>query len=294
VTAVARWRAWSTHVELAVVDAGQLRDATEVVTDRMAAVDAACSRFRPDSELRRLRPGRQQLGPLLAELVAAALQSAQDTDGLVHPGLGRTLRSAGYDRSFADLPRRRPRQVRTTPAVDWRSVRLHGDELELPSGVELDLGATAKAWVVDDIARRLGDVGVRALIGVGGDMAVAGKPPEAGWPVAVGDLGGPIDVVELRGALATSSTARRTWRCGGQLLHHVLDPRTGAPAPPVWRTVSVAAPSCLAANTASTAAVVMGETAPRWLEVRALPARLVALDGTVCCIGGWPPEDCAA
>jgi thiamine biosynthesis lipoprotein len=87
-------------------------------------------------------------------------------------------------------------------------------------------------------------------------------------------------------ALATSSTAGRTWGRPGELLHHILDPRTGRPAPRVWRTVSVAASSCLRANTLSTAAVVRGHRAPDLLA--GVPARLVTPDLDVLRLGGWP------
>ena len=65
----------------------------------------------------------------------------------------------------------------------------------------------------------------------------------------------------------------------------------------VWRTASVAAVSCVAANTASTAAIVLGEDAPRWLESAGVVARLVRPDGRVVITGGWPAQEelpCAA
>ena len=71
-------------------------------------------------------------------------------------------------------------------------------------------------------------------------------------------------------------------------MHHIVDPRTGDVAVPVWRTVTVAAGSCVDANTASTAAIVLGAAAPGWLAERRLPARLVAEDGTVGHVAGWP------
>jgi FAD:protein FMN transferase len=92
------------------------------------------------------------------------------------------------------------------------------------------------------------------------------------------------------GGLATSSTAVRRWRRGGSAYHHVLDPRTGLPAEPVWRTVTVTAASCVDANTASTAAIVRGRSAPEWLAALGLPARLVGADGTVHRVAGWPPD----
>ena len=120
---------------------------------------------------------------------------------------------------------------------------------------------------------------------------MAGEPPDGGWRIRVQDRtgaartqppDGPSQVVTIRdGGLATSSTAARRWQRGGDVLHHILDPRTGLPAAPVWRTVSVAAASCADANTAATAAVIRGRQAPAWLAGLGLPARLVAPDGTV-------------
>jgi thiamine biosynthesis lipoprotein len=74
----------------------------------------------------------------------------------------------------------------------------------------------------------------------------------------------------------------------GQAMHHILDPGSGLPARGPWRTVSVAAATCADANIAATAAIVLGDDAPDWLAGQALPARLVALDGTARTQGGWP------
>jgi thiamine biosynthesis lipoprotein len=93
------------------------------------------------------------------------------------------------------------------------------------------------------------------------------------------------------GALATSSTTVRRW---GRTAHHLIDPRTGLPAVSPWRTVSVAAASCVDANTASTAAIVLGDDAPEWLAARNLPARLVDQAGGVLAVAGWPAEAVAA
>jgi len=71
-------------------------------------------------------------------------------------------------------------------------------------------------------------------------------------------------------------------------VHHLLDPATGRPAALIWRTVSVAAASCLDANIASTAAIVRGEHALEWLESLGLPSRLVSADGSVRHLAGWP------
>ena len=73
-------------------------------------------------------------------------------------------------------------------------------------------------------------------------------------------------------------------------MHHILDPRTGEPVREVWRTVSVAAATCLDANVATTAALVAGSDAETWLHDVGLPARLVAADGTLRFVGAWPRD----
>jgi thiamine biosynthesis lipoprotein len=90
------------------------------------------------------------------------------------------------------------------------------------------------------------------------------------------------------GGIATSSTTVRRWTRGAVELHHIIDPATGLPAQGRWRTATVAAGSCVDANIASTAAIVMGDGATVWLESRRLQARLVDNEGNVRRIGGWP------
>jgi thiamine biosynthesis lipoprotein len=72
------------------------------------------------------------------------------------------------------------------------------------------------------------------------------------------------------------------------VVHHLIDPRTGLPARSPWRTVSVAAATCVDANAAATAALIRGENGPAWLERIGLAGRLVADDGRVVRVGGWP------
>lgn len=281
----ASWRALGTSVQLVVSDhLTQARTALERVLDD---VDRACSRFRPDSELSTLAPYTwTEVSPLLARLLTVAREAAQRTDGLVDPTVGQALVELGYDRTFALVAHDGPAvSVRTVPA-GWQHVEVDGTRVRVPPGV--DLGATAKAYAADLALEAM--LSTAALVGLGGDLATKGPDP---WPVRVTDVtdvpeGG--QVVAIRGGLATSGTAARRWTRGGRVVHHLLDPRTGLPAAPVWRTVSVLAPTCLEANVASTAAVVLGTDACRWLHDRGYAARLVAEDGTVVRSGTWPEE----
>lgn len=316
--AFAAWPALGMLIQLVVTDPDRLATARELLESDIAALDLACSRFRPDSELvavghaARGAPGpvTVAVSPLLAEAVDVSLRAARLTDGDVDPTVGGALAALGYDRDFRELPGpgTAPRAadvpgpggvgVRLIPG--WRSVAVDvaAGQLTVPAGIQLDLGATVKGWAADRSAARLAErLGCGVLVSLGGDTAVAGPAPEGGWQVRVQDrtglpsepADGPSQVVAIRdGGLATSSTAARRWRHGGDVLHHILDPRTGLPAAPVWRTVSVAAASCADANTAATAAIIRGAGAPAWLGGLCLPGRLVAADGTVRTIAGWP------
>jgi thiamine biosynthesis lipoprotein len=305
--ASASWQALGTGVQVTVTDGRQLAAARAMLEADLAAVDLACSRFRPDSEIvgldRAMGAGPAEVSPLLAEAIAVALRAARLTGGDVDPTVGAAMNAVGYDRDFALVSRDGPAvklTVRTVPG--WRQVEFDEQArlLRLPPGVRLDLGATAKAWAADRAAARIAAAtGAGVLVSLGGDVAVSGQAPDGGWRIRVQDISGrpedppagPSAVVAVStGGLATSSTAARRWRRGGDVLHHILDPRTGLPAAPVWRTVSVAAATCTDANIASTAAIIRGRAAPAWLTELGLPARLVDDAGRVHTVGGWPAE----
>jgi thiamine biosynthesis lipoprotein len=100
----------------------------------------------------------------------------------------------------------------------------------------------------------------------------------------------PARVSVRAGGIASSGVRVRRWRTASGEMHHILDPRTGRPAKSPWSTVTVAGATCLDANAASTAAIVLGADAPGWLADRGLPARLARLDGSTIAVAGWPAE----
>ncbi|MEA2425139.1 MAG: FAD:protein transferase [Thermoleophilaceae bacterium] len=286
--------ALGTTAQMTLADEHHADEATALMRARLAEIDRAASRFRPDSELMLVQAmggGPRRISSLLAGAVHAALAAARGTDGLVDPTVGAAIRAAGYDRDFADLPDNGRASAANAHAVDWTTIGFDPRRrlLDIPAGVELDLGATAKALMADRIARELRlHTGAPVLVNLGGDVAVAG----GGWDVGIAEdhsARTADQVVHINtGGVATSSTVVRNWTAGGQRRHHIIDPATGEPADTPWRTVTVAARTCLAANTASTAAMVMGDGAPAWLAEHGVAARLVATDSTVVRTGGWP------
>ena len=296
--------ALGTTAVIVVGDPDALETAHAALRREVDAIDLACSRFRPDSELVRMNAASGEevhVSPLLFDAVRTALDAARASAGLVDPTVGRTLRLAGYDATFSVVRHRDGRLVRPSFVCDpsWRTVELDETRrtVRTPKGVELDLGATAKALASDRAASRAhAATGAGVLISLGGDIAVAGEPPPGGWSIRITeDNAAPLDspgpaVGISAGGLATSGTTVRRWSSNAGRLHHIVDPRTGRPASAHWRTVTVAAASCVDANTASTAAIVLGERAPAWLVELRLPARLVRYDWLTSCVAGWPAE----
>jgi thiamine biosynthesis lipoprotein len=292
------WRALGTEVDVRCIN-GDLDAAHAAVRAEIEAIDLACSRFRSDSEVSRLNAARGAMvpvSPLLAEAVAVALRAATLTDGLVDPTVGAAMCEIGYDVDFAAVPEEGPPVVLVSrPVPGWRRIQLDSDGLRLgvPRGVMLDLGATAKALCADRAADAAAAAsGGSVLVSLGGDIAVGGDLPEGGWDVRLSASPEPEapgwELVRLHGGgLATSGTTARRWARGGRTMHHIVDPRTSLPAPERWTAVSVVAATCVDANIASTAAVVLGDEAPAWLAARGLAARLCNTSGDVIHVGEW-------
>ena len=302
VLGIADDRALGGSLRLVVTDLRSLARAKAAVDGVISAIDLAASRFREDSELSRLNASPERdvvVSPLLAQALTAGLRGAELTGGAVDPTVGTAVKVAGYDVDFALVAREgAPIPVRATRVPGWRAIRFDPRTRQtwIPNGVEIDLGATAKALAsdlaADAAARSLSEGGV--LVSLGGDIAVAGQPPPGGWSVQVSeDSGAALDegeeaVAIVDGGIATSSTTVRRWTRGGVVLHHIIDPATSLPADGPWRTATVAAATCVDANIAATAAIVKGKGALDWLEEHGLAARLVDLHGRITRSSTWP------
>lgn len=286
---------WGGQAVVSVTERSGLDAALEQVKRTVAAFDLSCSNFREDSELAQLNQSAGEevvVSKLLFDAVSEALRGARVTGGAVDPTVGQVLVAHRINPPLSDQP------VRIAPVPGYTVVELDRtrNTIKLPAGVQLDLGATAKAVAADMAAdAACAAAGCGVLVGLCGDIAVAGPPPAGGWGVRVtddhrhGDAPGQTVAIE-GGGLATSSVTVRRIGTGAESLSHLINPGTGHPVDGPWRTVSVTATSCVDANIGSTAAIVLGADAEDWLEVNGLPARLVAHDGTVRHVAGWPEE----
>jgi thiamine biosynthesis lipoprotein len=296
-------RAIGTTATVLVTRPDRVDTALQLLKDDLAALDLACSRFRDDSEIRRVEGcslGRPvTISPLLFDALEVACDVAARTAGIVDPTIGSALVELGYDRDFEALVDRHPADDHFEPAPGWWQIRLDraARSVAIPAGVHVDLGSTAKAFAADRTAQRIAtalDCGV--LVNLGGDVAIGGPAPTDGWAVGIAShCTTPTDDVEVvlavhAGGVATSGTTARTWTRNGRLMHHIIDPWTGAPAPSVWSLVSTLAPSCVEANAWSTAAIVWGDDAIGNLGAHGVSARLVDCHGNVTLVGQWPVE----
>ena len=282
---------------IAAIEAeGILRTETE-------AIDRACSRFRPDSELAHLHAnaGRTvEVSSLLFESLDVAYSVAERTHGAVDPTVGNAIEKLGYDRDFEQIEPRPLQLADPGPVPGFRHLHLDRRRraVRIPVGVHLDLGSSAKALLADRAAAHVSSaLGSGALVSIGGDVAAAGAPPTEGWAVGIAvDSSADADevdqVVAIRGGgLASSSAEIRAWQMGSAPVHHIVDPATGGSSSRFWRLVSAAGPSCVDANALSTAAMVWGEEALVHLRQYDQAVRLLRHDGVVFALGGWPEAE---
>ena len=263
-------------------------------------LDAACNRFRVDSELSRLNAAAgsplRVSSTLLAALDAAIAASAA-TDGLCDPTVLASLLAWGYDRDY-DQVRERTDLVEPTvqaaPGVDAIEIVRRARTVRLAPGCQVDLGASAKALAADLVADEVGERG-GVVVEIGGDVAVRGSGPDGPWVIGVADrlsiAGDEPRVRVVGGGVATSSLATRVWRVAGRLVNHVIDPRTGGVADGPYATATVAADRCVTANAFATAALLWGADAGYRVAQAGWSGRLVRRDGTVEFVGGWPVEE---
>src|SRR5450759_1953378 len=237
VLGIADGRALGGSLRVIVTRPGSLRAAKAAVDEVVAAIDLAASRFRENSELSRLNSSPERdvtVSPLLAQAIGAALRGAELSGGAVDPTIGSAVRLAGYDSDFAKVPADGDHiHLIAHQVPGWRAIRfdVHSRSVRLPRGVEIDLGATAKALASDLAAAAASKAigGSGGLVSLGGDSAVAGQAPVGGWSIQTSDdSAAPIDdtaetISITSGGIATSSTTVRRWTRGGVVLHHLVD-----------------------------------------------------------------------
>jgi thiamine biosynthesis lipoprotein len=286
---IQRWR-----TELSVTVRGiPAPGVAAVLRDEVGRMETSISRFREDSELSDVNRRSGEWVPVswyFVSVLNAALVAAEETGGLVNPCLATAVDAAGYHHwrggpiDSGPGPMRMPPRREPPPLLHaWRTIAIRDAgshaQVRIPRGVALDLGAVAKGWLADRVATLVVDrFGVDTVADMGGDLrAIATREP---WLIDVSPMGSDHPTHELSvwdAGIATSSVGRRAWsNPDGTRAHHIIDPRTGESAMTPWMSCSVVAAGAEGANAMSTAALVLGSHAPRWLRARNTAAWLVA------------------
>jgi thiamine biosynthesis lipoprotein len=263
------------------------------VAAHFAKEEQRFSRFRQDSELSALNAseGPCAVSAPMFEALLAARRAWELTGGVFDATVGGALVAAGYDRSFAPGALDRERPGARAPRASFADVVLEASARTVtrPPRVLFDLAGLVKGRVVDEAARLLPSP---AVVEAGGDARFVGNGPDGrGWPVDVEDPRDPsatvLSLVVGEGAVATSAPNRRRWRVGARIAHHLVDPRTGAPAESGLAQVTVVADRVEQADVLAKTAFILGPEAGRaFLERQGdVLGVLVRDDGTVEVVG---------
>jgi thiamine biosynthesis lipoprotein len=239
------------------------------------------SRFRPTSLLSRLNAGECIEDSHFAQVVRMALEAHEFAAGLYNPMILPALQAAGYDRSFDDVSGGEPR---SEPVPDpARCLALDGDCVRLLDGA-LDLGGIVKGWTVDLAFETFAGEYPDMFLNAGGDLRCSGEEEGVdGWFVAL-ELphGGICWEGALRGAVATSTTAKRRWRTdSGSEAHHLIDPRSGLPADSPFVQVTAWGVETWRSEVWAKAVLIAGEAAAEHALLAGHPLVAVEHDGTV-------------
>ncbi len=272
-------------------DRDRLDGAARTARAEIARIERKYSRYRDDSLLGAINRSAGDakgvdLDPETAHLLDYAQTCWEQSDGLFDITSG-VLRRV-WDFHSGCVPAA-GEVAAVLERVGWSRLTWAPPRLVLPlAGMELDLGGIGKEYAVDRAAACCREAGVEhGMVDLGGDLAVIGPRPDGqGWSVGVRhprQAGAAMASIRLSsGGLASSGDYERCMLVDGIRYGHILDPRTGWPADGGLTCVSVQAPSCLIAGSASTIAMLRGAPeGPAWLDALGLPSVRMTRDGEI-------------
>jgi len=267
-------------------------------------VERICTRFDPTSEVMQLigKVGqRVRVSTLLFEVATFALDLAEQTDGAFDPTIGATLERLGFNTNY-QTGEVVQSGVDDAP-VSFRDVRLdrRARSIQLRRPLVLDVNAVAKGLAIDLAVRELGDF-ADLCVEAGGDLYVRGRNLAGErWhvgiqhPRAPGLLARTLRVTDA--AVCTSGDYERRAPAPApgsgseRTTPHILDGRTRQPVADL-ASVTVVAPTAMAADGLSTAAMVLGrERGLQFLERQGVRGLLIAPDGSQSITAGGLEDD---
>jgi Membrane-associated lipoprotein involved in thiamine biosynthesis len=213
------------------------------VTERISEIESRMSAFLPDSDVSRLRRnagnGFVKISEETFGLIKTAVEFGELTDGAFDITVRPLVELWGIGKKGTFIPS--PEEIRQAlRMVNYKDIELDeeicGAALK-HAGQSVDLGSIAKGYAADEVKRILLKNGIQsAMVNLGGNvMAVGSRPDGQPWKIGIqnplaptGEYLGVLSVTDK--TVVTSGSNERFFIKDGVRYHHILDPRTGAPA----------------------------------------------------------------
>ena len=239
-----------------------------IMSGAVSSIEKALSVTREDSDISRVNRKAGQQGATVGgetiEVLTRALELCELTGGALDITAYPAVKAWGFTTEEHRVPSEEE-LAELSKKIDYSAVKLEGETVTLPAGMELDLGAVAKGYAGDWLAKDARGNGITsALLDLGQStiVAVGSKPGDKPWRIGVVDPARPesyfavVELVDM--AMGTSGGYQRYFEQDGITYWHILDPDTAAPARSGLASVTVIAPSALTCDGLSTALFVMG------------------------------------
>ncbi len=278
-----------------IVLVGGTEDMLDYLVRIVEFLESLWSRFNSESDISRLNSAEGSpvaVDPLTAKLVSEMLAARALTDGEYDPTILPKLLAEGYVASRVN-----PTNITVLPAsarwpIETTGTTIQDNVVTLPIGVTLDSGGIGKGFAADIVsttALEQGALGV--LVEIGGDVRIGGTPPDGRhWRIDIEDPfvdSSAIARVNLiDGAVATSSTLKRTWDNEGRTVNHLIDAHTGQAMESAIVTVSVIAVSASIAEVITKAGFTRRDFLT-WAPTLGAAAFVVYRDGTTEQTANW-------
>lgn len=257
-------------------DPDSAQEVLTALTGLLWDLDRALSATGGDSDVSQVNrsEGRPvEVGAWTGDLLSQALALCGATGGALDVTAYPAVKAWGFTTGEHRVPPA-AELAELAEKIDYTAVKVEGNTVTLPAGMELDLGAAAKGYAGDLLAQKVRENGISsALLDLGQSTiaAVGAKPDGSPWRIGVRDPDGYtyFAVIELADmAMGTSGGYQRYFEQGGVTYWHILDPGTAAPARSGLASVTVVSPSALVCDGLSTALFVMGleESARFWRD----------------------------
>ena len=246
----------------------------EAVMQEAQRIEKKFSRYRDDNIIFKINNANAEpveVDEETARLIDFSTQLYNMSDGLFDITSGVLRKAWKFDGSDRVPDDAAVKEV--LKKVGWSKVSWKDNILQMPAGMEIDLGGVGKEYAVDRCVQIVRDLTSESvLVNFGGDLATTSeRRNQQCWSVGrlITGKDNAVGLFQLyRGAIATSGDAHRFLLKDGIRYSHVLDPRTGWSVPNAPHTVSVAAPTCVQAGMLSTLAMLQGEQAEEFLKLQ--------------------------